>query len=80
MWSKALGGVSRTVVGTGKLTSPSFILQLSCLQETIPAAGCSLLNTTCQCESTELMSTTSNCMLANCTLVDTFGTYLPPRQ
>lgn len=50
--------------------------QITCLEYTIPAAGCSRVNTTRQCASTELIATTSNCMLANCSLVETLGEYL----
>lgn len=52
------------------------LLQITCLEYTIPAAGCSIVNTTCQCASTELIATTSNCMLANCSLAETLGEYL----
>lgn len=49
--------------------------QLSCLTHTIPDVGCTLTNTTCQCSSTRLVQTTSACMMANCTLAETLGTY-----
>ena len=48
-------------------------LQLSCLLETFPAANCSLLNTTCQCNSGPLVLSTSKCLLKNCTLADSLG-------
>jgi hypothetical protein len=40
---------------------------------TIPESGCSLLNTTCQCSSSDLVSITSDCMRANCTLTERLG-------
>src|SRR4051812_35065532 len=43
---------------------------------TIPASGCSLANTTCQCSNTRLVKTTAACMMANCTLAETLGTYI----
>ena len=48
--------------------------QLTCLLETVPAAGCSLLDTECQCKSEELTYNTAACMLANCTMADSLGT------
>ena len=51
-------------------------LQITCLEYTMPVAGCSIVNTTCQCASTEHIATTSNCMLANCSLAETLDEYL----
>ncbi|UPX18617.1 uncharacterized protein EKO05_0008911 [Ascochyta rabiei] len=47
---------------------------LACLLETVPAAGCSLLDTECQCKSQDLTFSTAACILANCTMADSLGT------
>ena len=47
---------------------------LSCLLETVPAAGCGLLDTDCQCNSEALTYSTAACILANCTMADSLGT------
>ncbi|KAF9694409.1 hypothetical protein EKO04_007689 [Ascochyta lentis] len=47
---------------------------LTCLLETVPAAGCSILDTECQCKSQELAYSTAACILANCTMADSLGT------
>lgn len=41
---------------------------LSCLEKTIPAVGCELLNLTCICPSQRLIKITAQCLLAKCTL------------
>jgi hypothetical protein len=51
-------------------------LQITCLEYTIPAVSCSIVNTICRCASTELIATTSNRMLANYSLAETLGEYL----
>ncbi|KAJ4990484.1 cytidine and deoxycytidylate deaminase zinc-binding region [Stagonosporopsis vannaccii] len=47
---------------------------LTCLLQTVPAAGCSLLDIECQCKSEELTYSTAACILANCTMADSLGT------
>lgn len=49
-------------------------MQLKCLLDTVPAAGCSLLDTECQCKSLELTYSTAACLLANCTMADSLST------
>ncbi|KAH6665001.1 hypothetical protein B0J14DRAFT_607146 [Halenospora varia] len=44
---------------------------LSCIVQTLPASGCVVTNTTCQCTSKTLSDDTAACMLANCTMEDT---------
>ncbi|KAF8851272.1 hypothetical protein BDZ45DRAFT_750855 [Acephala macrosclerotiorum] len=46
---------------------------LRCLVQTIPAAGCTLDNTTCQCASKDLPQLSAACMLANCTMAETLA-------
>ncbi|KAH8882369.1 hypothetical protein GQ53DRAFT_665803 [Thozetella sp. PMI_491] len=46
---------------------------LTCLLRTVPAVGCALTNTTCQCASAPLATLTSECLLANCTMQDQLG-------
>ncbi|KAF3031781.1 hypothetical protein E8E11_000960 [Didymella keratinophila] len=47
---------------------------LNCLLQTVPAAGCSLLDTECQCASEKLTYSTAACIQANCTMADSLGT------
>ncbi|OSS45096.1 hypothetical protein B5807_09398 [Epicoccum nigrum] len=47
---------------------------LACLLQTVPAAGCSLVDTECQCGSEALAYSTAACILANCTMSDSLGT------
>ncbi|KAK0103168.1 hypothetical protein ONS95_014966 [Cadophora gregata] len=41
---------------------------LSCVAQSLPAAGCSLIDADCQCKSKLLSHLTAGCMLANCTM------------
>ncbi|KAM3084076.1 hypothetical protein ACMFMF_001432 [Clarireedia jacksonii] len=43
---------------------------LDCLVVTIPAAGCSLTDSACQCSSPKLAQASSLCLLQNCTMHD----------
>lgn len=55
--------------------SMEFLLtfQLTCLLQTVPAAGCSLIDTACQCGNNELAQATFQCLLQNCTMQDSLG-------
>lgn len=48
--------------------------KLICLETNIPTVGCSLLNTTCQCSSKELVTLTAKCLMKNCTFLESLGT------
>lgn len=48
-------------------------LKLACLGQTLPASGCALADSTCQCTSRNLTVSTAECMLANCTMAETLG-------
>ncbi|KAH7067230.1 hypothetical protein BKA63DRAFT_570543 [Paraphoma chrysanthemicola] len=47
---------------------------LTCLLQTVPAAGCGLADIACQCSNQALVYSTAACMLSNCTMADSLGT------
>ncbi|KAF2179503.1 hypothetical protein K469DRAFT_641054 [Zopfia rhizophila CBS 207.26] len=47
---------------------------VQCLLSTLPASGCGITDTVCQCGSNKLAQDTSACMLANCTMADSLQT------
>ncbi|KAL2067592.1 hypothetical protein VTL71DRAFT_2017 [Oculimacula yallundae] len=51
---------------------------LSCVAQTVPAAGCSLDDSACQCSSKPLSLLLSGCMVANCTMQESLGTLILP--
>lgn len=50
-------------------------LQLTCLLNTFAAANCSITDVDCQCHNDRLVDDTTACMLSNCTLADSLGTW-----
>ncbi|PMD54820.1 uncharacterized protein K444DRAFT_633723 [Hyaloscypha bicolor E] len=50
---------------------------LACVAVTVPKINCPLLNTACQCKSTELPQLMTACLLENCTMHDGLSKRLP---
>lgn len=47
--------------------------QLSCVAQSVPAAGCALDDVACQCKSKPLSLLIAGCMVNNCTMQESLG-------